>query len=74
MSTEVTINGEPAAFDGPTSLHDVVARKLQGTDAAPSGKGIAVAVNQEVVPRGTWASTAVRTGDRIEILTATQGG
>jgi sulfur carrier protein len=74
MSTEVIVNGEPAVFDGATSLQDVVTRRLDGTDAARSGRGIAVAVNREVVPRGSWASTPVRAGDQIEILTATQGG
>ena len=39
-----------------------------------SDRGIAVAVNQEVVPRREWASTPLRPGDRIEIITAVQGG
>jgi thiamine biosynthesis protein ThiS len=27
-----------------------------------------------VVPRTSWATTAVGPGDRVEVLTATQGG
>ena len=37
-------------------------------------RGVAVAVNGEVVPRASWAQTRLRAGDRVEVLTATQGG
>ena len=37
-------------------------------------KGVAVAVNDEVVPRSRWDATALRDHDRVEILTASQGG
>ncbi|MEV4178849.1 sulfur carrier protein ThiS [Nonomuraea sp. NPDC049709] len=36
--------------------------------------GVAVAVNDEVVTRGAWDSTALRDRDRVEVLTAVQGG
>jgi sulfur carrier protein len=38
------------------------------------GNYFAVAVNQSVVPRARWAETALKDGDRIEILTPRQGG
>lgn len=37
-------------------------------------RGIAVAVNGEVVPRTAWADTPLRAGDRVEIVRARQGG
>ncbi|HEY7296664.1 MAG TPA: sulfur carrier protein ThiS [Xanthobacteraceae bacterium] len=37
-------------------------------------RGIAVAVNGEVVPRTAWAHTPLRSGDRVEIVRARQGG
>ena len=37
-------------------------------------RGVAVAVNGEVVPRSRWAAVALRDGDRVEVLTAAQGG
>ena len=37
-------------------------------------KGVAVAINDEVVPRSRWDHTALRDHDRVEILTASQGG
>ena len=36
--------------------------------------GVAVALNDEVVPRSAWAETALGTNDRVEVLTAAQGG
>jgi sulfur carrier protein len=66
----ITVNGEPRQVHGGTVVADVV-RELTG---APDTRGVAVAVNGEVVPRGSWATTAVIRGDRVEVLTATQGG
>jgi len=40
----------------------------------PSGAGIAVAVNGEVVPRSRWDGTALAEDDRVEVLSAAQGG
>ena len=36
--------------------------------------GIAVAVNQEVVPKSLWPKKALQSNDSILIITATQGG
>ncbi len=46
-------------------------------DTAGDGRGrrgVAVAVNEEVVPRSAWDETPVRDGDRVEVLNAAQGG
>jgi sulfur carrier protein len=37
-------------------------------------EGIAVALNDSVVPRAEWAATPLADGDRVEVLTAVQGG
>ena len=37
-------------------------------------KGIAVAVNGEVVRRGDWPTRQLHDGDRVEVLSAAQGG
>jgi sulfur carrier protein len=39
-----------------------------------SPRGIAVARNEEVVPRSQWDRTVAEDGDRFEIVTAAQGG
>jgi sulfur carrier protein len=57
---------------------DVVAGTLEelldelGHD--PVRKGIAVALNGEVVPRGRWRDTDLSNGDTVEIVGAVQGG
>jgi len=66
----ITVNGQPRDLPAGTPLADVVA-ELAGPH---TGRGVAVAVNGEVVPRGSWATTTVTTGDKVEVLTATQGG
>ena len=44
----------------------------QGMD--PAQPGIAVAVNDAVIPRSAWPDRPVAAGDRIEVITAMQGG
>ncbi|MFC9331126.1 sulfur carrier protein ThiS [Kitasatospora sp. NPDC057015] len=64
----LSVNGEPRRVPAGSTLAEVVA----GVSGAPSG--VAAAVNEAVVPRGAWAGTALAAGDRVEILTAVQGG
>ncbi|MQA96705.1 MAG: sulfur carrier protein ThiS [Streptosporangiales bacterium] len=64
----VTVNGEARELPDDATVASVVA---QITSAA---RGVAVALNDEVVSRADWARTAVREADRVEILTAVQGG
>ncbi|RZU13951.1 sulfur carrier protein [Kribbella rubisoli] len=44
------------------------------TEYSDRTTGIAVAVNQNVLTKAEWAQTALRSGDRVEIVSATQGG
>lgn len=37
-------------------------------------KGIALAINEEIIPRDKWDSTSLNENDKILIITATQGG
>lgn len=37
-------------------------------------RGVAVAVNEEVVPKSTWHAAVLAEGDRVELLIAAQGG
>lgn len=64
----ISVNGEPLEIAAGTTLDTVVATLT----AAPSG--VAAALNETVVPRGQWPATPVGEGDRVEILTAVQGG
>jgi sulfur carrier protein len=64
----IRVNGDPRRVAPGTTLAEVVAE----LSSAPSG--IAAAVNETVVPRGAWPATALADDDRVEILTAVQGG
>ena len=64
----LSVNGEPRRVPAGATLAEVVA--LLST--APSG--VAAAVNEAVVPRSAWSATTLAEHDRVEILTAVQGG
>ena len=64
----VIMNGFEHEVAPNANLADLVA-KVSSADS-----GIAVAVNDEVVPRHSWSVTPLRSGARIEVLTAVQGG
>ncbi|MEU0406107.1 sulfur carrier protein ThiS [Streptomyces sp. NPDC006197] len=68
VSMTVSVNGEARELSGPLSLDALVATLT----TAPSG--VAAALNETVVPRGEWATTLLGEGDRVEVLTAVQGG
>jgi sulfur carrier protein len=66
----VELNGERVElFDG-ASVADAVA-----VAGANSGRrGVAVAVDGEVVPRSGWEGTNLRDGQKVEVVEAIQGG
>ncbi|MER7665667.1 MULTISPECIES: sulfur carrier protein ThiS [unclassified Streptomyces] len=64
----VSVNGETRMLATGTTLDTLVTELT----AAPSG--VAAAVNETVVPRSAWAGTQLDDGDRVEVLTAVQGG
>jgi sulfur carrier protein len=66
--TTVTLNGERRELPDGATVASVV-QEL----GAPE-RGVAVAIDGEVVPRGEWGATAVRDGQQLEVLHAVQGG
>ncbi len=67
---KVTLNGEPKQLGDAATLADAV--KLAGGD--PDRRGLAAALDGEVVPRSEWASTPLTEGAEIEVVAAIQGG
>ena len=68
---KVELNGEPR------ELPDGATRRRRGArEPAPStaARGVAVAVDGEVVPRGAWERRALPTASSVEVLAAIQGG
>lgn len=65
---KIIVNGAERETEEGSSVAGVVAA-VAGPPA-----GVAVALNDQVVPRADWNTTIVREADRIEVLTAVQGG
>ena len=67
---KVVLNGSEAELaDGAT-----VRAAVDSLDLPASGRGVAVAVDAEVVPRTQWETHELQDGARVEILRAIQGG
>jgi sulfur carrier protein len=66
----IVLNGERTAVAAGETVTAVLARLGLGADA----RGVAVAVDGEVVPRGTWETFALAEDARVEVLSAMQGG
>jgi sulfur carrier protein len=64
----VVVNGQPHELPAGATVADAVAQ------VAVDARRVAVARNAEVIPRSAWPTTTLREGDRLEVLTAIQGG
>lgn len=64
------VNGERR----PLPPQGVLIQLLEASGITPETKGVAVAVNDEVVRRADWAHRRLQPGDRVEIVRAVQGG
>jgi sulfur carrier protein len=67
-SIEVWVNGEALWLPVGTTVAELVAR------ISPNARGIAVAVDLDVVPKSRWSEAALRAGAQIEVVTAAAGG
>jgi sulfur carrier protein len=70
---KVLVNGEPRELPEALTVAELVER------AAPDlrlreGRGVAVALDAEVVPRSDWERTTISEGQRVELLAPMQGG
>ena len=66
----IELNGSSCELASGATLADAV----RETGAEPDARGLAVAVDGEVVPRGGWSDTALSDGQQVEVLAAIQGG
>ncbi len=64
----VLVNGEPTEVASRATV-EAVLTALELPD-----RGVAVAVDAEVVPRGEWPARELSEGARVEVLRAIQGG
>jgi sulfur carrier protein len=66
----IRLNGEERRLDdGATVQH-----ALDLLDVTPDSRGVAVALDREVVPRARWNATPLRDGAQVEVVMAIQGG
>ena len=66
----IQLNGQRADL----RAGDSVAAVLRHMGLDPDARGVAVAVDGEVVPRAEWESFALVEDARVEVLSAMQGG
>jgi sulfur carrier protein len=67
---KILLNGESCELRDGATVNDAV----EASGAPAEGRGVAVAVDGEVVPRGEWQATKLSDGQRVEVLQAVQGG
>jgi len=66
----LTLNGERVELADAATVVDAVA----ATGASATGRGVAVAVGGEVVPRAEWSERRLADGESVEVVHAVQGG
>ncbi|HMH46636.1 MAG TPA: sulfur carrier protein ThiS [Solirubrobacteraceae bacterium] len=66
----IRLNGH----DSDVRAGESVAEALGRLDVPSDARGVAVAVDGEVVPRAQWESFVLQEHARVEVLTAMQGG
>lgn len=66
---QLTINGEQQQADA-----DNLKELLLQLDVDIDSGGVAVAINDTVVPRTQWEDRSLKEQDRVEVIRATQGG
>jgi len=64
----ITLNGSCHEIADGTTLDQLVA-----VFSLPD-RGVALAMNSEVIPRSVWAQTRVLPGAHVEVVTASKGG
>jgi sulfur carrier protein len=66
----IELNGERVELGDGASVDEAIER----AGAEGEERGVAVAVDGEVVPRSAWKQTTLRDGQRVEVVRAIQGG
>jgi sulfur carrier protein len=64
----ITVNGQTREFDASCRLGHVIDAEVS------ERRGVAVAVDGEMVPRADWDDTELEDGARVEVVAAVQGG
>lgn len=65
----ISVNDNQISVEEPCTAFDLVNKLF-----AEKHKGIAISVNQQVIPRATWENHLINSNDNVLIIRATQGG
>jgi sulfur carrier protein len=68
LTVAVEVNGEARELAAGLTLAELI------DELSPETRGVAAAVNDAVIPRSEWAARTLVANDRVEVLTAVQGG
>lgn len=64
----VSVNEKVHSFSPAATLQSIL------SELTISEKGIAIAINEQIIPKTEWDKTRLNNNDKILIITATQGG
>ncbi len=67
---KIVLNGKALTLDADATLGALLRRH----DIFETTNGVAVAVNDAVVPRRQWPDVNLHDGDTVEVIHAVQGG
>jgi thiazole synthase len=67
---KIELNGGVVSLPEGASLTEAI----EASGANREQRGVAVAIDGEVVPRSEWSRTSLREGQKVEVLAAIQGG
>ncbi len=70
----LSVNGEPRPFGDGTLAAVLEAEAVDSRSFSSGARGLAVAVNGQVVPRHAWDATRLAPGDQVEIVKLFAGG
>ncbi|HZZ20407.1 MAG TPA: sulfur carrier protein ThiS [Opitutaceae bacterium] len=69
QAVSIFLNDQPHELDGPATL-----LRLLEAQGLAGRKGVAAAVNGDVVPRASWETRLLAERDHVLVIRATQGG
>ncbi|MCH8122109.1 MAG: sulfur carrier protein ThiS [Bacteroidetes bacterium] len=71
MTIDIVVNGDESRVENGSTLADL----LESVNIdVENTRGIAVAVNDEIIRRTDWNKRELNAGDSVELVTARQGG
>ena len=68
---EIILNNQPKTLSG---MENISVQELLHLEVPGKQRGIAVAINNQVIAKTRWENTHITDNDQVVIIRATQGG